>query len=43
MAEKGLGKKEQFPNSKVLSGEAKIGPELKGKLEKSTLKGQRTK
>lgn len=41
MAEKGLGKKEQFPNSKIFSAEAKIGPVLKGKLEKNFLKEQR--
>lgn len=35
MGEKGLGKKEQLPNSLLFSVEAKIGPELKGKLEKT--------
>lgn len=43
MAEKGGGKKEQFPNSKIFSPVEKLGPQLKGRLEKNFLKGQRTK
>lgn len=34
MAKKGLDKKEQLPNSKIFSTEAKTGPIWKGKLEK---------
>ena len=36
--------KEQFPNSKIFSAEAKVGLESKGELRKSTfIKGQKTK
>lgn len=38
MAEKGLGKKEQFPNSKIFSPVEKLGPQLKGRLEKKLFK-----